>query len=132
VFLSSIWLLNDHPQLVRERLRVALQGRLEVRDSLPDKFDPRRQPPCITVVGDGESGGVGYGRELVRISVHAADKVRARKLLSIIDGVMLNPSIIGWFFGVQPAGGLIVHNDSKKGGAVASTLYKITTSKETR
>lgn len=127
-----LWVKKDAPQLVRDQLRKATGGKVEIRESLPDGWQARTSPPIVTVTTNGDEGGAGFDVELVRVAVHATDLPTARRVFTAIDSLMLTPLAIGWFFGVRPATRLVAHKNSKAGGgAVASAAYKITTSRGT-
>lgn len=127
-----LWYQKDAPQIVRGRLRKAVEGTpILVRDSLPDGWQAKTSSPVITVQSDGSRGGAGYDVEVIRITVHAVDKVTARRLLTAVDSAMTTPLALGIFFSSRPAGGLMVYNNSKNGGgAAASSLYSVTNNRE--
>ncbi|MCK2200480.1 hypothetical protein [Corynebacterium callunae] len=74
----------------------------------------------VTVIGDGTpSSSVVTSSENVRITVYTRYEPDAREIATIIDGVLLNPSI-NWGFSISPGPGLISAPDDETGGHVAS------------
>ena len=74
----------------------------------------------VTVIGDGTpSASAATSSENVRITVYARYEPDAREIATIIDGVLLNPSI-NWGFSISPGAGLISAPDDDTGGHVAS------------
>lgn len=109
---------RDAPTVIRQGLR----------SLLPEyRFVTRTNPTMdvststfVTVIGDGSpSSSVATSTENVRITVYSRYEPDAREIATIIDGLLLNPSI-NWGFSISPGPGLISDPDDDTGGYVAS------------
>ena len=124
-----MWLQRDAPQMVRDALRRAGLPHETVRAELPDNWSKRKNL-VVTVNGGGTPDSRrGVTGENVEVRVRAPDMHSARRMMNQIDAFLQNPAQAGWFWQVTPATGLIVLNDSKIGGALASAVYTVTTSR---
>lgn len=126
------WVQKDAPQLVRDRLRRVVDDPDRVR-AQEMRWTPD-DPPYVTVQSDGTPvSSRGWTSELVRITVYAADRVQARRLMAFLDGYIAGPRAAGIGLSIRAATGLILTNDSRHGGGfIASATYQVATNRTRR
>lgn len=122
--LTDVWVQQDAPQMIRDKLRSFVDKPDFVRSNLPEKWTPRDGPRCV-VKGNGTTvSGRAHTAESVLVTVFAEDSVRARNIMSKIDAYFRTPLSFMWGLSIRPSTGLVVVRDSKLGGAwMASVTY---------
>lgn len=130
----ELWLQQDAPQLLRDRLRDFLQdprGEL-VRAALPDKWSPRDGPMVVVTESGPQPSETGTDQELVNVTVRARDLPTARKTLTTIDGFLTTPGLQFLGFSISRTRGTrpIFGPDSLVGGYFASRVYSVGTTRK--
>lgn len=132
-----LWMQQDAPQLIRDKLRKVLEvGSDVVRASVPNKWSPLNgQFPMITVDSDGpQRSERGTDRELVRVTCRMPDLVQSRKLMGEIDAFLTTPGFhfLGVSISRSQGTGLITGPDSLLGGYFASATYSVGTTRKVK
>jgi len=125
-----LWQQRDAPQIVRDRLRKVVDDPARIRADVPDGWTPAKGP-VATVVGDGTPvSSRGWTREVVRVSVYAADGPTARRLMVALDGALLAPSARSWGCSISASTGVIAVKNSLLGGWISSATYNVATNRK--
>lgn len=123
-----LFVQRDAPLDIRRELRGVLVD-CEVVETVPDGVVPTRGR-YVTVTSDGTPVSQRmWSRENVRINVYASSGPEARKIASVIDAYLLNPSNCDGYK-IHPGAGLLVVRDESHGGYMASVTVRADTNKE--
>lgn len=124
--MADVWITASAAEKVRQLLDDSLKGLPHgVRTALPKKWTPK-DGTAVTVVSDGAPvSDRAWTREVVRVTVHSRDIVSARRVMTLIDGILTTPSIRTMGLPIQPATGIIAAADSKVSGYMSSAAYTV-------
>lgn len=124
--MADVWITPNAAEKVRQLLDDSLKGLPHgVRVSLPPKWTPK-DGTAVTVVSDGSPvSDRAWTREVVRVTVHSRDIVSARRLMTLIDGILTTPSIRTMGLPIKPSTGIIAAADSKVSGFMSSATYTV-------
>lgn len=124
--MAEYWLPANPAEKVRSILEQSLKGLPHgVRVAVPPRWTPR-DGPAVTVVSDGTPVSErAWTRETVRVTVHAHDIYTARRIMTLIDGILTTPSIRTMGVPIKPQTGIIAAPDSRVGGFMSSATYSV-------
>lgn len=129
---DNIFISKDLNRLIIEKLQYIFKDdNHEIfMTELPDGWTSKK-PTIITVSSEGQIvNSEAWTRENIRISVYSRDMPTARKILTQVDGALLNPLSLGVLLQVKPGAGIFAFKNSQLGGAgTASATYRVTASK---